>query len=153
MASTSKVFSMGHINQPTWVPAPNIPSPLKWLPLFRFCHQYNRNRRQISTRIKLIVVFDIQKWLDRCGHWDVLTPASIDARWVELSWVEYPTCHSCFTGDWIDDLLQRILCYFSVARTLLDDQRTNHTHRDTTRSLKIYVRWCVHIIYASRLYF
>jgi len=29
VASTSKVFSMGHINQPTWVPAANIPSPLK----------------------------------------------------------------------------------------------------------------------------
>jgi len=48
----------------------------------------DRNRRQISTRIKLIVVFDIQKWLDRCGHWGVLTPASIDARRVELSWVD-----------------------------------------------------------------
>jgi len=42
------------------------------------------NRRQISTRIKLIVVLDIQKWIDICGHWGVLTPASIDARWVEL---------------------------------------------------------------------
>jgi len=30
VASTLKVFSMGHINQLTWVPAPNIPSPLKW---------------------------------------------------------------------------------------------------------------------------
>jgi len=53
----------------------------------------DRNRRQISTRIKLIVVLDklIQKWLDRCGHWGVLTPASIDARWVELS---YPLPYS-----------------------------------------------------------
>jgi len=30
VASTSKVFSMGHINQLTWVPAANTPSPLKW---------------------------------------------------------------------------------------------------------------------------
>ena len=30
MASTSKVFSMGHINQLIWVPAANIPSHLKW---------------------------------------------------------------------------------------------------------------------------
>jgi len=30
VASTSKVFSMSHINQLTWVPAANIPSPLKW---------------------------------------------------------------------------------------------------------------------------
>ena len=44
----------------------------------------NRNRRQISTRIKLIEVLDTQKWQDRCGHRCVLTPASIDARWVEL---------------------------------------------------------------------
>jgi len=29
VASTSKVFSMRHINQPTWMPAANIPSPLK----------------------------------------------------------------------------------------------------------------------------
>jgi len=29
VASTSKVFSMGYINQPTWMPAANIPSPLK----------------------------------------------------------------------------------------------------------------------------
>jgi len=31
----------------------------------------------------------MQYWLDRCGHWGVLTPASIDARWVELSWVTF----------------------------------------------------------------
>ena len=31
--------------------------------------------------------------LDRCGHWGVLTPASIDARWVELSWY---TCKVVF---------------------------------------------------------
>jgi len=30
VASTSKVFSMRHINRPTWMPAANIPSPLKW---------------------------------------------------------------------------------------------------------------------------
>jgi len=30
VASTSEVFSMGYINQPTWMPAANIPSPLKW---------------------------------------------------------------------------------------------------------------------------
>jgi len=29
VVSTSKVFSMGHINQPTWMPAANIPSHLK----------------------------------------------------------------------------------------------------------------------------
>jgi len=30
VASTSEVFSMGYFNQPTWMPAANIPSPPKW---------------------------------------------------------------------------------------------------------------------------
>jgi len=29
VASTSKVLNMGHMNQLTWMPAANIPSPLK----------------------------------------------------------------------------------------------------------------------------
>ena len=55
-----------------------------------FCGRPDRNRRQISMRIKLIEILDIQKWLDRC-----FTPASIDTRsWVELSsgLLRLPSC-------------------------------------------------------------
>jgi len=56
VASTSKVFSMGHINQLTWVPAANIPSPLKWKfeilpPVYRNDHHHHHHPR-ISSRRK-----------------------------------------------------------------------------------------------------
>jgi len=42
-------------------------------------------------------------WLDRCGHWGVLTPASIDARWVKLSWVHCWTVTRWHVTSWLCD--------------------------------------------------